>query len=227
MRSGSPVTVPADPVIYTWILDLPREMTSNFRDLYRQAWAHYAEKDYDTALEIANQLKVYPGRNALEEVKFQVLAASLASRREDAVAELQHLSRVMAFQNLAMNNNFKNTYVPQEQYLMMLRRIQTLQLDSMMLGDAGVTLAHIQTLGAGSEISTAAQASYREAELVFYAQPDVTVKGELVSLFPDGPGLWKTRLSRSDFSISDTRFWISARINCFLKAFFSSPELID
>ena len=35
--------------------------------------------------------------------------------------------------------------------------------------------------------------------------PDVTVKGELVPLFRDGPGSWKTGLTRKAFSISDVR----------------------
>jgi TonB family protein len=202
-RNGKPVKVSADPVIYTWILDKPRELSPRFSDLYQQAWAHYSEQDYDAAFEIAVQLKTYPGRNALEEVKFQILAASLASRWEDQAAELQHLSRVVEFQRLALTNNFSNVYVPADQYLKVLNRILTLQLDRRMLADAARTLETLQSLGPGSDIAREAQNSYRQAELAFQSIDDVTVTGELVPLYRDGPGSWKTGLSRERFSLSD------------------------
>ncbi len=204
-RNGKPVKVSADPVIYTWILDKPRDMSPRFREKYQQAWDLYSAENYDAAFDIAIELKNFPGRNAKEEVKFQILAASLASRWKDEAAELQHLSRIVEFQNLALNNNFKNTYVANEQYLQILNRIVTLQLNSMMLADAGKTLEQIQYLGGGSSTAAEAGARYQEAEQAFHAMDDVTVNGELVPLFRDGPGSWKTGLSRSDFSISDVR----------------------
>lgn len=209
-RDGDPVKVSADPVVYTWILDKPRELSPRFRDMYQEAWAHYAEENYDAAFDIARQLKNFPGRNALEEVKLQILAASLASRWDDQAAELQHLSRVVELQSLAMNNNFKNTYVATDQYLKILRRIQTLQLNRMMLADAADTLASIQSLGSGSEIAVSAAESFRTAEQAFQTMEDVTVDGELVPLYRDGPGSWKTGLSRRHFSLSDVRGRVGA-----------------
>lgn len=210
MRSGVPVSVSADPVIFTWILDLPREMSIAFSDLYREAWAHYSQKNYDAVFAIADQLKNYPGRNAYEEVKYQVLAASLASRQEDSRAELLHLSKAIEFQNLALSNDFGHTYLPKRQHLMVLSRIQTLQLRKRMLADAGSTLAQIQSLSAGSEVAKKAEASYRKSELAFRNEPNVAVTGELVPVFPGGPGSWKTGLSRSQFSISDVTGRIGA-----------------
>ncbi len=204
-RNGSPVRVSADPVIYTWILDKPRAMSPRFAEMYGRAWDHYANADYDAAFEIAVELKNFPGRNALEEVKFQILAASLASRWDDEAAELQHLSRVVEFQRLALNNNFKNTYVPADQYLKILNRILTLQLNRNMLSDAGRTLQSMQALGPGSEITLEAAASYRQTEMAFSSIEDVTVDGELVPLYRDGPGSWKTGLSRERFALSDVR----------------------
>ena len=209
-RNGNPVKVSADPVIYTWILDKRRELSPRFSDLYRQAWAHYAEENYEIASEIAAQLKTFPGRNALEEVKFQILAASLASRREDEAAELRHLRRVVEFQRLALSNNFRNVYVPADQYLKVLNRILTLQLNRMMLADAGRTLETMQSLGPGSDIAREAANSYRQTELSFQAIEDVTVTGELVPLYREGPGAWKTGLSRERFSLSDVRGHVSS-----------------
>lgn len=204
-RNGKPVKVSAEPVIYTWILDKQRELSADFDQQYRQAWALYAEENYDAAFDIALALKDFPGRNALEEVKFQILAASLASRWKDEAAELQHLSRVVEFQNLALNNNFRNTYVPQDQFLQILNRIVTLQLNRMMLADAGDTLVQMQRLGGGSEITAEAGQRFVEAQRRFDLMPDVTVKGELVPLYRSGPGSWKTGLSRRVFSVSDVR----------------------
>lgn len=209
-RSGKPVKVSADPVVYTWILDKPRDMSPRFADLYQQAWDLYAEENYDGAFDIAIELKNYPGRNALEEVKFQVLAASLASRWNDEAAELQHLSRVVEFQSLALNNNFGNTYVPAQQYLQILKRIQTLQLNNRMLADAGDTLDRMQALGRGSPIVEEAAAQFSQAEQQLQAMPDVTIAGELVPLYREGPGSWKAGLSRNDFSISDVRGRVGA-----------------
>lgn len=209
-RGDKPVKVGADPVVYTWILDLPREMGPRFAQRYQQAWDLYAQEDYDSAFDIAVELKNFPGRNALEEVKFQILAASLASRWDDEAAELQHLSRVVEFQSLALNNNFRNTYVPQQQYLQILKRILTLQLNGRMLADAGKTLDLMQELGRGSAVVEEAAALYRQSEQAFNAMADVAIKGELVPLYRDGPGSWKAGLSRSVFSLSDVRGSVGA-----------------
>lgn len=207
-RNGKPVKVSAPPVTYTWILDKAREMSPRFSDMYREAWTFYAQENYDAASDLSMRLKTYPGRNAQEEVKYQILAASLASRRDDEAAELQHLNRVVAFQTLALDNSFKNTYVTTEQYLKILNRIQSLQLNRNMLADAGYTLDTLQSLGRGSAIANEAGDRYRQAELAFQSVEDITVNGELAPLYRGGAGAWKTGLSRNNFSISD----VSGRI---------------
>ncbi|RLQ22399.1 TonB family protein [Seongchinamella sediminis] len=209
-RGGNPVKVAADPVVYTWILDLPRAMSSRFAEIYQQAWDYYAREDYDSAFDTAVELKNFPGRNALEEVKFQILAASIASRWDDEAAELQHLSRVVEFQSLALNNNFNNTYVPPQQYLQILKRILTLQLNARMLADAGNTLDLMQALGRGSALVEEAAALYRQSEQQLGAMADVAITGELVPLYRDGPGSWKAGLSRREFSLSDVRGSVGA-----------------
>lgn len=209
-RGGKAVKVSADPVVYTWILDLPREMTPGFADKYQQAWDLYAEENYDAAFDIAVELKNYPGRNAAEEVKFQILAASLASRWDDEAAELQHLSRVVELQSLALNNNFKNSYVPTQQYLQILKRILTLQLNGNMLADAGDTLDRMQVLGRGSPVVAEAAALYTQKEQQLLPVADVTIKGELVPLYREGPGSWKAGLNRSEFSVTDVHGRVGA-----------------
>ena len=209
-RNGNPVKVSADPVVFTWILDLPREMSPRFSEIYQTAWAHFKQEDYDAAFDQAAILKDLPGRNAFEEVKFQILAASLATRWEDYAAELQHLGRAVELQSLARKNNFKHHYIEPGQYLSILERIQTLQLERMMLADAATTLTKIQADGAGSEIAVRAAAAYTEAEARFIATPEVTVSGELVPIYRDGPGSWKTGLSRDTFAISQVKGTINA-----------------
>lgn len=204
-RNGKPVKVSADPVIYTWILDKPRIMSAAFAEKYRAAWNLYAEENYDAAFDIAVELKNYPGRNALEEVKFQILAASLFSRWKDEAAELQHLSRVREFQNLAISNNFKNTYMPTDQYLQVLNRVVTLQLNAGMLADAGRTLDQMQSLGRGTDTVNDAAQRYSKSIASLQNVADITVRGELLPLFRDGPGSLKIGLSRQRFSISDVR----------------------
>lgn len=209
-RDGKPVQVSADPVVFTWILDLPRQMSPQFQETYQTAWAHFNQGDYDAAFDQAARLKDMPGRNAFEEVKFQILAASLASRWEDSAAELQHLSRAVELQSLARKNNFKNRYIESDQYLLVLERIQVLQLERMMLADAAATLGQIQVQAGGTEIAQRAATAYKEAEARFNAQPDVTVSGELVPIYRDGPGAWKTGLSRKKFSLSNVTGKINA-----------------
>ena len=209
-RDGQPVKVAADPVIFTWILDLPRAMSPQFSESYQAAWALFKQGNYDAAFDLAVTLKDMPGRNALEEVRYQVLAASLASRWEDGAAELQHLGRAVELQALASKNNFKHHYIEADQYLRILERIQTLQLERMMLADAGTTLGEIQAHGAGTDIAVRAAAAYTAKELEFNARPDATVSAELVAVYRDGPGAWKAGLSRNKFSISDVKGKIDA-----------------
>lgn len=208
-RNGSPVTASAGPVTYTWILDKPRELSPRFRDMYERAWAYYAEGDYDTASDIAVGLKSYSGRNALEEVKYRILAASLASRREDEALELRHLNRVVDFQDLALSNNFNNLYVPSEQYLKVLKRVMTLQLNNNMLADAGDTLDSMRSLGAGSAILGEAENRYRQAQQAFQSIEDLAIQGELVALYRGGAGSWKVGLSRERFSLGE----VSGRVD--------------
>lgn len=210
LRDGEPVQVSADPVIFTWILDKPRKMTPLFEEMYLEAWSKFSEEDFDGAFDIAVQLKNFPGRNSYEDVKFQILAASLANRWDDTAAELQHLNRVVELQTLADANNFQHPYVEDAQYLRILSRIQTLQLERMMLADAGDTLVRIHARGAGSQLVLDAAAQYAKAEREFKARPDVTVLGELLPIYRGGPGGWKTGLSRTDFSISDVKGRIGA-----------------
>lgn len=204
-RNGNPLKVSADPVTYTWILDKPREMSPGFERQYREAWALYSEGNYGAAADIAKVLQDYPGRNALEEVKSRILAASLASRWQDEAEELQHLGRVVELQQLALDNNFRNSYVPADQFLRILNRIVTLQLNGLMLADAGDTLMQMRRLGGDDPIIAGAGRRFIEAQRQFEATPDVSVKGELQPLFDGGPGSWKVGLSRAAFSISDVR----------------------
>lgn len=202
-RDGKPVQVAADPVTFTWILDLPREMSPPFKESYQAAWTHFSQGDYSAASGQATKLKDMPGRNAFEEVKYQVLAASLATRRMDEAAELRHLKRAVALQNLALDNKFKNRYIEPDQYLLILERIQALQLQRSMLADAADTLDQIREQGGDTEVATRASAAYREAEARINTQADVAINGELEPIYPDGPGAWKAGLSRKKFSLSD------------------------
>jgi TonB family protein len=210
LSNGVPVLVSADPITFTWILDQARDMSPSFADIYQTAWAYVKQKDYDAAFDQAARLKAFPARNAYEEVKFQVLAASLANRWEDEAAELQHLGRAVELQSLADANNFQNAYIEQGQYLQILSRIQTLQLNRMMLADAAETLQKIQRLDAGSEIASGAAASFATAEQEFNSRADVTISAELTPIYRDGPGIWKTGLSRDTFSISNVKGSVEA-----------------
>jgi TonB family protein len=202
-RNNKPVKVSADPIFFTWILDKPRAMSAEFDETYQAAWAEFKQKEYDKAFDLAVKLKAFPGHNAFEEVKFQVLAASLASRWEDGAAELQHLSRAVELQVLADKNDFIHPYIEPGQLLMIVERIHTLQINSMMLADADKTLSQIQGLGAGSEVAVRSGNRQMDAEQRFRAQADVVVAAELTPIYREGPGSWKTGLSRNNFSISN------------------------
>ena len=205
MRNDKPVKVSADPIFYTWILDKPREMTSEFSATYAAAWEEFKQENYDGAFDQAVKLKSYPGRNAFEEVKFQILAASLSSRWDDEAAELQHLGRAVELQDLADKNNFQNPYIEAGQYLMILERMHTLKLNRMMLADATETLNTIQSRAPGSEVAQRATQKHLEVESSFKRMEEVTVDAELTPIYRDGPGSWKTGLSRQKFSISDVK----------------------
>ena len=203
LSNGEPVLVSTDPITFTWILDQTREMSPPFADIYQTAWAYVKQKNYDAAFDQAAQLEAYPARNAYEEVKVQILAASLANRRGDEAEELRRLARVVEFQTLADDNNFQNRYIEQGQYLQILSRIQALQLDRMMLADAAATLGKIQGQATGTEIASSAAALLAATEQAFHAKADATVSAELTPVYRDGPGTWKTGLSRDTFSISN------------------------
>jgi TonB family protein len=204
-RDGRPVKVSVGPIVYTWLLDKPREMTVLFNETYQQAWAYFKQQDYDQAFDLAAQLKNFPGRNAFEEIKFQILGASLASRWEDDTAELAHLKRIVEFQSLADRNGFKNPYVEDGQYLMMLERIHALQAGKMMLADAEVTLNKMMARAADSEPTHRARIAHEDAAGRFQANPDVAIAGELTPIYRDGQGIWETRLSREKFSVSNVK----------------------
>jgi hypothetical protein len=205
MRGGKPVKVFVGPVFYTWIVDKPRELSPDFDSMYQEAWARFNADDYDGAFEIAAKLKDLPGRSAYEEVKLQILAASLSSRWDDTAAELQHLERAVELQALADGNRFRNRYIDQNQYLLILERIHTLQLERSMLADAATTLDKMIAYGAGSEVVGRAKESHLTADRQFRSAPDVAIVGELTPIYRGGPGAWETRLSRSLISLSSIR----------------------
>jgi len=204
-RDGKAVKVSVGPIVYTWILDQPREMTALFIETYQQAWDFFKQQDYDQAFELAAQLKSFPGRNAFEEIKFQILAASLASRWEDDTAELAHLKRIVEFQSLADRNSFDHPYVEDDQYLMILERIHSLQLAKMMIADGEVTLNKMMMRAADSAPTQRAKIAHEEASGRFQANPDVGIAGELTPLYRDGQGIWEARLSRASVSLSGVR----------------------
>ncbi|GAB3288107.1 energy transducer TonB [Parahaliea aestuarii] len=208
-RNGTPVEVPAGPVVYTWILDTPREMSPAFSSTYEQAWEKFRAGDYDGAFDLAAQLKEMPGRNAFEDVKFQILAASIASRWDDPATEMQHLKRVMEFQNLADRNRFENPYVEPEHYALMLARVHTLQLENNQLADAQATFNQIMIRGSGDEVIQKVQSAQQAAQARFQANPDIATKGELTPLYRGGPGSWETRLTRNTFNLQNVRGDIS------------------
>jgi TonB family protein len=204
-RNGEAVTSQANPVVYTWILDKPRQLGPQFSELYRQAWDHFSAQDYSAAQTVAAQLADYPGRNALEEVKSRLLSASLAHRLNEAAAELRHLQRVVDFQRLALDNNFKNVYVPPEQFLKILDRILSLQLEANSLGDAGITLDTMQALARGEPLVESASSRYVITEQALQRAGEFAIEGELIPLYPEGPAAWKTALSQREFYIDDVR----------------------
>ncbi len=210
MRNDKPVKVSADPIYFTWILDQERVMTPRFSEIYQAAWAKFREGDYDGTFDLAVELKEMPGHNAYEEIKFQILAASLASRWDDEAAEIQHLSRAVELQSLADANNFRNPYIEGSQYLRILERIHTLELNRMMLADAAKTLAKIEAIGLGTQPVIEARERQAEVERKFMSMPDVEVWAELTPIYRDGPGSWKAGLSRSTFSIAGVRGKISS-----------------
>lgn len=204
-RDGQAVKISVGPIIFTWILDKPRQMSPQFNTTYETAWEHFNREEYDKAFELAAKLKNMPARNAFEEVKFQILAASLASRWDDENAELAHLKRIVEFQSLADKNRFKNPYVEEGQYLLILERIHSVQLGMMMLADGELTLNSMIIRGRDAEVTRRAQIAHREAGDRLRENPDVTIAGELTAIYREGQGVWKTRLFRDTFSVSDVK----------------------
>jgi hypothetical protein len=204
-RNGSPVRVTSGVRTYTWILDHPREVSAEFDAIYQQAWAEFKLENYDGAFDLARELQNRPGRNAYEEIKFQILAASLASRWEDEVGELANLKRIVEFQSLADRNRFANPYVEDGQYMMILERIHSLQTGMNTLADAKDTLDQMIVRDRSSQTTVRAQEAHQAAELQFAATPDVTMKGELTPRYRGDLGKWERKLSRGNFSISGVK----------------------
>ncbi|GHD31669.1 energy transducer TonB [Halioglobus pacificus] len=205
MRNGNPVKVFVGPVFYTWIVDKPRELSPDFDAMYQQAWERFNAEDYDGAFDLAAQLKAIPGRSGYEEVKWQILAASISSRWDDTAAELSHLERAVELQTLADGNRFKNPYIERNQYLLMLERIHSLQLERSMLADAAATLDKMIAIGAGSEVTTRAKEQHLASDRQFRSMPDVAIAGELTPIYRGGPGAWETRLSRGVLRLDGVR----------------------
>jgi hypothetical protein len=145
------------------------------------------------------------GRNAYEEIKFQILAASLNSRWGEELAELANLKRIVEFQSLADRNRFSNPFVQDKQYLLILERTQTLQLGMNMLADGEATLNKMRIRSADSEETRRANIAFQDTEREFRANPDVTLAAELTPIYRDGQGVWEARLFRTRFSVSKVR----------------------
>ncbi|MBN7794991.1 energy transducer TonB [Parahaliea mediterranea] len=204
-RNGQPVKVPVGPVIYTWILDIPREMRPRFGDVYDRAWEHFRAGDYDQAFKLAAQLKEMPGRNGFEEVKFQILAASIASRWDDPAAEMQHLQRIVEFENLAGRNGFRHPYVDPDQFALILERIHSLQLANNQLADAQATFNRIMMRGTSEEVTQRVQAAQQAGQADFLATARADSQGELTPLYRGGTGSWEARLTRDRFRLEGVR----------------------
>ncbi|MEH6568108.1 MAG: energy transducer TonB [Halioglobus sp.] len=214
-RDGQPVKVSLGPVVFTWILDIPRVMAPQFKSLYEQAWSHFKAQQYDAAAEVTRSLEQWPGRNAYEEVKYRILAASLASRDLDDGAEQTHLNRIVDFQELADRNNFNNPYVVENQYLLMLDRIHSLQLAKKLLGDAQLTLNNLIARDRDAQITLSAQKAQQEAQSRLLGIADVSLVGKLSALYPGAQGLWETQLFREKFLITNAAGTIaSVHLSC-------------
>lgn len=204
-RNGKPIEAPVGPVVYTWILDIPREMSEAFSATYEQAWDHFRAEDYDKAFDLAAQLKETPGRNAYEEVKFQILAASIAARWDDPTSEMQHLKRVVELQTLADRNQFRHPYVEPDHYALILERIHTLLLQNNQLADAQDDFNRIMMRGTEEAVTQRVQAAQQAAQDKLQDQPVVAMGGELSPLYEGAPGMWEVRLFRDSFRIAQVR----------------------
>jgi hypothetical protein len=204
-RDGRPVTASVGPIVFTWILDNPRVMTDEFEARYKTAWALFKREEYDDASKITATLRKTPGRNAFEETKVHILAASLASRRQDRSAELRELKQILVFQTLAEKNHFANPYIEEGQYLLILERIHALQLELNMLADAQATFSSLENRAADSEVTARAQITQQQAVVSSSKKPDITIAAELNAVYSGGRGYWETRLSRDTFYISDVK----------------------
>jgi hypothetical protein len=202
-RNGQPVKVSLGPVVFSWILDIPRTMAPEFKRLYEQAWAHFKIQEYDAAAQVARSLEQWSARNAYEEIKYRILAASLASREFDERAEQAHLKRIVDFQELADTNGFNNSYVVANQYLLILDRLHSLQLAKNLLGDAQFTLDKLLARDSQAKITADAQTAHTEAQSRLAVVADVTLVGKLSALYPGAQGLWETRLFRDKFLITN------------------------
>lgn len=214
-RDGKPVKVSLGPVVFTWILDIPRVMAPQFKRLYEQAWTHFKAQQFEAATEVAHSLEQWPARTAYEEVKYRILAASLASRDLDEGAEQTYLNRIVDFQELADRNNFNNPYVVENQYLLMLDRIHSLQLAKTLLGDAQLTLNKLIARDPDAQVTLDAQSAQQEAENRLLHIADVSLVGKLSALYPGAQGLWETQLFREKFLITNAAGSIaSVHLSC-------------
>ncbi len=200
-RDGRPTEVSMGPVVYTWILDVPRQLDPAFSQQYEQAWSLFRQGDYLQAASLARQLGDMPGRNAYEEVKYQILAASLASRQQDLAMELYHLNRIMALQDLADLNNFEHPYVDASHYALMMARVHELLLENNQLADAQELFSKLLRFGVSDDILQRARNGQQQAQLRWNSLGMATTRGEIKALYPGGDGNWKAGLSREHFSI--------------------------
>lgn len=203
INDGKPVKVSSDPVVFTWTLDKPRTISRKFKAAYDATDALIKLENFDAAFDQAVKLKAISGRSVYEEVQFQLLASTLAQGWEDEPAEMQHLNRAIELQTIADDQLFENDYIEPQEYGLVLERILTLELSRMMLADAKVTLSKLYDLKVDPKITARAAKRYADVESVHNATAEVLVKGELLPMYRDGPGVWKTRLGRDFFSISD------------------------
>ncbi len=208
-RNGSPYEVTMGPVAYTWILDIRREMSPGFGSVYDQAWDQFRGGNYPQAASLAKQLGAMPGRNAYEEVKYHVLAASLAARQQDAASEMRHLKQVMALQDLADRNDFEHPYVEPKHYALMLVRLHELLLDNNQLADAQTLFSRLLRFGVDDTVLARARTVQQQAQVRWNGESMVTTQGQINALYPGGEGSWKAGLSRDRFSIESVKGNIS------------------
>ncbi|MFV0478852.1 MAG: energy transducer TonB [Parahaliea sp.] len=208
-RDGKSVEVSMGPVVYTWILDIPRKMSDTFDTRYQEAWSLFQDGQYAAAADIAAELGNRPGRNAYEEVKYHILAASIANRQNDPSIELRHLMRIGSLQELADRNNFQHAYVEPAHYALMLARVQAIQLDNNQLADAEETVSKLLRYGVSDELRQKVQSAQQKAGTRWQQLHETVTQAEITAPYRGGPGTWKSGLRRERFSIRNVKGDIS------------------